>query len=271
LNPPKMPIHIGDYKRDTGHLRAAGHGAYLLLLFHHWSTGELPQDDDQLASIACMTRGEWKKARPIIERFFKSGWRHGRVEEDLAAAHASYEKRAKAGEKGGKAKAEAKQCSSNATALPQQPLTLLTLDQSKKDSEANASAADAAPAKHPVYTDSRHELWGEGIPILEQLGISERSARSNIGRWLKDTADDAQAVLGAIQRARDSRAHNAIPWITNALRTPNGQRSNHSNRKSPGGDFFAGLAEVAAGLDRDGAMAGPADENIPSGRVNIEH
>jgi hypothetical protein len=32
VNPPKMPIHIGDYKRDTGHLRAAGHGAYLLLL-----------------------------------------------------------------------------------------------------------------------------------------------------------------------------------------------------------------------------------------------
>jgi uncharacterized protein YdaU (DUF1376 family) len=153
MNPPKMPIHIGDYKRDTGHLRAAGHGAYLLLLFHHWSTGELPDDDEQLAAIACMTRGEWKKMRPVLEKFFGPGWRHGRVEKDLASAKQSYEARAKAGEKGGKAKAENKQSSSIATALPEQPLTL-TKD--KKDSEADASGADA-----PV--DHRKRLFDEGL------------------------------------------------------------------------------------------------------------
>jgi uncharacterized protein YdaU (DUF1376 family) len=147
MNPPKMPIHIGDFLRDTGHLRAHGTGAYLLLLFHHWSTGALPDDDDQLAAIARMTRAEWKKVRPIIEKFFKPGWRHGRVEEDLEAARASYEKRAKAGEKGGKAKAETKHSSgnatSNATAGPEQPLTF---NQSKKD-----IAADAATTGNGKY------------------------------------------------------------------------------------------------------------------------
>jgi uncharacterized protein YdaU (DUF1376 family) len=150
MNPPKMPVHIGDYKRDTGHLRAAGHGAYLLLLFHHWSTGSLPDDDDQLATIACMTRGEWKKAKPIISKFFKPGWRHGRVEEDLESAKQSYEARAKAGHKGGKAKAKTKQCSSNATAGPEQPLTF---NQSKKD------AADAAP-------DPEVDLFNRGKAVL---------------------------------------------------------------------------------------------------------
>lgn len=139
MNPPKMPIHIGDYKRDTGHLRAAGHGAYLLLLFHHWSTGSLPDDDEQLSAIACMTPQEWKKMRPIMERFFKPGWVHGRVVDDLEAARASYERRALAGEKGGKARAKNKQSYSNATAGPEQPLTF---NQGKKDSEAKASAVE---------------------------------------------------------------------------------------------------------------------------------
>ena len=110
-----MPIHIGDYKRDTGHLRAAGHGAYLLLLFHHWSTGSLPTDDDQLSAIACMTKQEWKKHKPILARFFDEGWVHGRVVSDLKDANESYEKLAAAGSKGGKARAERKRCYSEAT------------------------------------------------------------------------------------------------------------------------------------------------------------
>lgn len=51
----------------------------------------------------------------------------------------------------------------------------------------------------------------------------------------------------------------------------NGQRTHTPNRKSPGSDFFAGLASLAEDLDRDGAMAGATDENIPTGRVNIDH
>jgi len=179
MNPPKMPIHIGDYKRDTGHLRAAGHGAYLMLLFHHWSTGSLPDDDDQLSAIACMTRGEWKRIRPILEKFFKPGWRHGRVEEDLEAAKQAYEARAKAGEKGGKAKAASKQISSNATAGPEQPLTL---DQ-KKD------AADAAPA------NLEKELFERGKAVLGQ------DAGGLIARLLKSKKKDVALARAAIEMA----------------------------------------------------------------------
>lgn len=117
MNPPKMPIHIGDYKRDTGHLYAAEHGAYLLLLFHHWSTGALPTDDRQLAAIACMSPSEWKRTKPVLAPFFQPGWTHGRVIEDLKKAQESYERRAGAGKEGGKAKAESKHRASNATAM----------------------------------------------------------------------------------------------------------------------------------------------------------
>jgi hypothetical protein len=104
------------------------------------------------------------------------------------------------------------------------------------DSVANATAADAASeaavrsdSEKPVYTDSKHELWGEGVPILVSLGLTDRAARSNIGRWLRDVSDDAQQVLGAIQRARDNRIMNPIPWITRALNTGHGNGQNRQN------------------------------------------
>jgi uncharacterized protein YdaU (DUF1376 family) len=164
MNPPKMPIHIGDYKRDTGHLRAAGHGAYLLLLFHHWSTGSLPDDDAQLASIACMTRPEWARVRPIIEKFFKPGWIHGRVIDDLAGAKASYDKRAMAGEKGGKAKALLKANPSNATAMPEQPLTL---DQEKKEEAAGAASTYAFESGVIRLNQRDFEQWKEAFQHLD--------------------------------------------------------------------------------------------------------
>lgn len=123
-----------------------------------------------------------------------------------------------------------------------------------EDSEANASAADAAPAGQPVYSDSRHELWGEGVAILRQLGEPAKSARSNIGRWLKSSRDDAATVLGAIQRARDNRVIDPIPWITQALRTDaNGQSpyqvrtAGAAGRQATGQDaILTGMGNLAA-------------------------
>lgn len=82
-------------------------------------------------------------------------------------------------------------------------------------SEAKASAAVAAP----VFEDSTHELWHEGVAILGQLGLPDKPARSNIGRWLRDAKSDAARVLGAIQRARDARTRDPVAFVTGALRT----------------------------------------------------
>lgn len=216
MNPPKMPIHIGDYMRDTGHLRAAEHGAYVMLLFHYWSTGSLPNDDRQLAAIARMSAAEWKRARPIIEAFFDPGWRHGRVEKDLATARASYEKRAKAGEKGGKAKAETKQSSSNATAKPEQCSSYLipnTLDQKKKDTDPIGS--DGEPPR-----DIRADLFRNGLQALARItGKTPDSCRSLVGRWLKSANDEAIHVLAAIEDAERNRVADPVAWINRALQS----------------------------------------------------
>ena len=97
---PQLNLHLGDYLRHTRHLRAAEHGAYLLLIMHYWVTGELPHDDRQLASIACMSLAQWRKSRAVIEPLFEPNWRLGWLDAEFASALKERERRSKAGKKG---------------------------------------------------------------------------------------------------------------------------------------------------------------------------
>ncbi len=83
---PWMAFDVADYLSDTGHLTTAQHGAYLLLIMHYWKRGALPDADDQLAAITRMTPANWRQAKPTIQGFFYDGWKHGRIERELAKA-----------------------------------------------------------------------------------------------------------------------------------------------------------------------------------------
>jgi len=96
-----MPLYVGDYLGDTGHLSTAQHGAYLLLMMHYWRQGGLPEDDKQLAAITKLPLRIWLDSRDIIQAFFYDGWRHKRIDEELAKMQAKTDRRAAAGQKGG--------------------------------------------------------------------------------------------------------------------------------------------------------------------------
>jgi hypothetical protein len=130
-----------------------------------------------------------------------------------------------------------------------------------QDSEANASGAIA-----PAYTDAKHQLWAEGVPILISLGEKEARSRQMVGLWLKQTADDAARVLGAIQRARDRGVHAPVAWITRALNNggnDNGKRNHNDRADSRSGhatareaSFVTALGKGALGHLEDRGAAG---------------
>jgi uncharacterized protein YdaU (DUF1376 family) len=248
MNPPKMPIHIGDFLRDTGHLRAMLIGAYMLLLFHHWSTGSLPDDDEQLSAIARLSSTEWRKARPILIKFFGEGWYHDRVEKDLAAAKASYEKRARAGEKGGKAKAENKQRPSIAKAGPEQPLTFDQGTKEESSSLRSEGALDRPKRERAKPRAALPDLWvpdERDIEHATQAGFSHEK----IQRMASAFADHhrAKATLSADWNA------SWRTWCSNEIKF-NGERNAHgfSNNRA---NHAAGSAPtrdtaVLAGMGR---------------------
>ena len=117
-----MPLYIADYLADTAHLTTEEHGAYLLLLMHHWRRGNLPKNEKKLAKIAQLSCSKFRKISDTILEFFTENedhYIHDRVAQEIEKANKKYEARARAGQAGGIAKA--KQKSSNAKAKRCQP------------------------------------------------------------------------------------------------------------------------------------------------------
>ena len=99
-----MPLYAGDYLRDTGHLTAAEHGAYLLLLMQAWTRGgALPADDDKLRMLARMERREWDGARATVLAFFTrdgDAYRNARLDREIARREAVSDARRRSGARG---------------------------------------------------------------------------------------------------------------------------------------------------------------------------
>jgi uncharacterized protein YdaU (DUF1376 family) len=142
---PWMPLYVGDYLGDTGHLTTAQHGAYLLLMMHYWRKGELPDDDRQLSKITKLPLKTWCEYRPTLQDFFHSGWKHKRIDAELERMMRVSEKRAIAGQKGGLGSALARMKLENASHSRSLPVRAIA---SQGWSEVHASADHSHPHSH---------------------------------------------------------------------------------------------------------------------------
>lgn len=61
-----MPFFTGDYLKNTMHLSAEEHGAYLLMILHYWSHGKIKNDKKTLKNI---TKISSNKLKNIISFF----------------------------------------------------------------------------------------------------------------------------------------------------------------------------------------------------------
>ena len=81
-----MPLYIGDWDGDTGHLTCEQDGAYGRLVRHYWRNGPLADDDRSLACIVRKDLAGWRRLRPVLVTFFtvEDGvWRHKRVDAEV--------------------------------------------------------------------------------------------------------------------------------------------------------------------------------------------
>ena len=206
MSRPWMPLYVADYLADTAHLTTVEHGAYLLLIMHYWQKGSLPDDDKRLSGIARLSVKQWADIRPTIEEFFGPAWTHGRIDAELQSASAAYERRAKAGRKGGNAKAMLQQCSGNDVAGLKQ-----SQPQPHRHEEANASSG------------SEPNGSGAGAPIdFEKMAFSRgkavlgNSAGGVIARLKRDHCKTWPATVAAIEEAAGK--HSPMEWVQGILR-----------------------------------------------------
>jgi uncharacterized protein YdaU (DUF1376 family) len=156
MNRPWMPLYVGDYLGDTGHLTTTQHGAYLLLMMHYWRKGELPDDDRQLSKIAKLPLKTWCEYRATLQDFFYEGWKHKRIDAELAKMMRVSEKRAIAGQKGGIGSALARMKLENASRSRHVPSRAIA-------GQAISSATASADHSHS------HQSLLKGEPITGEV------------------------------------------------------------------------------------------------------
>ena len=178
---PWMPLYVGDYLGDTGHLTTAQHGAYLLLMMHYWRKGELPDDDRQLSKITKMPLKAWCDTRPILQDFFHSGWKHKRIDAELDRMVRVSEKRAIAGQKGGLGSALARMKLENAS-RSRAPYRAIAADVS---SAAMAGADHSHPHSHQI-------LSSKSLPLKPDLTDRKADVAPSLAKERKAIAVSAE-------------------------------------------------------------------------------
>lgn len=185
MNRPWMPLYVGDYLGDTGHLTTAQHGAYLLLMMHYWRKGELPDDDRQLAKITKLPLRTWRDYRATLQDFFHDGWRHKRIDAELQRMTEVSAKRAIAGQKGGLGSALARMKLENqATGRSVRPRAIAArssgvaetvVDHSDSDSHRSLLSTDASTDVPQAVEASPRK---PAIPISAELAayVARRSS-----------------------------------------------------------------------------------------------
>jgi len=126
---PYFPMYPTDFEADTSHLTLAEDGAYNRLLRLCWMTPGciLPADEAWIMRRMRARSDEDQEAvRVVLAEFFtvdKQRYSNARLSLEFAKASEAYEKRKKAGSKGGKAKSLKTKATapSNAVAKAKQP------------------------------------------------------------------------------------------------------------------------------------------------------
>jgi len=213
---PYFNLYPRDFEADTSHLSLEEDGAYNRLLRLCWMTPgcSLPDDDAWIMRRMRVDQDTYDRVvRVVLAEFFtrKSGRvRNARIAREYEQSSAAHEKRVLAGKSGGKAKALKTNNSdtSKAKAIPKQPEPEPEPEESS--SVANATDSDAVdPAK---------AVWDAGVKILGASGVSDRQARSFVGKLRKDHPGQDSQILAAIMDCGRAGAVDPIPWITARLR-----------------------------------------------------
>jgi uncharacterized protein YdaU (DUF1376 family) len=207
---PWMPLYIADYLKDTTHLGALESGAYLHLIMDYWTNGGLPSDERQLARIAKLTDKEWKACRATLQAFFHDGWKHKRIDQEIAHASDVSEKRKKAVAEREQRRQQAAITSSSIDASIDH--TVHSSQERKKD------AAPAAPVDPEVelYRRGREVLGKQAGGLISKLlaaknknvalaraAIEQASTKSDpreyVGRIINSQKPGETAWLGGVE------------------------------------------------------------------------
>lgn len=221
-----MPLYVGDYLRDTGHLTTLEHGAYLLLIMHAWThDGELPDDDLRLRAIAHLDARDWRRCRDSVRSFFYSAsgrLRHKRVDAELQVSRGRQEKASLAGKASAAQRALQRELRSSANLEP-------TRRQLRSNSEGNSEATQRSTNTTQVESQLKlitplprtrtRESKRTFVGLEEHVRVDDTGKRVCNGWYLDDVLAFAQQASGLFSTSADDE-RTLIKWLVDGYESP---------------------------------------------------
>lgn len=118
--PPWAKFNFAHFVADTQHLSCEERGAYIALIAFYWQKGGLPDDDEKLARIVGLDAMRWQCVRNAMVELFRPGWRHKRIDEELARANEKSKKAADSANNRWKNKKKTKNANASKAHVPAQ-------------------------------------------------------------------------------------------------------------------------------------------------------
>lgn len=211
-----IKLYIGDYLRDTGTLSVAEHGAYMLMLLHHYATERpLPEGRELHRLIRAETKVERDAADSVLGRFWSktgTGWVNARAAKEFERADAVSETNREIAvrrEAARRSNREHEQSTKRAQSVHEQstngPLHQ-TPDTRQPDKDiggippkppARGRARDAAPQPLPPWVDADAWAGFEAMRRAIRKPLTEAARRLAVAELakLRDAGQDPTEVL----------------------------------------------------------------------------
>lgn len=203
---PALPLWTDAYLSDTRHLSCEQHGAYLLLLMEAWRrpTCSLPNDDEVLARLACLSVDRWMAIRDVVMAFWKydgrrKDWHQLRLDDERA-----YVAQKRSSQRDKAAKRWSKTRNTDAAAMPEgmpdecpddaptpTPTSKGSEDKSSEHMPAKAGAA-GTKSKRQNYPAPFDELW-KAYPTTRNMSKSD-----GFKVWSRLSAEDKALAAKSI-------------------------------------------------------------------------
>jgi uncharacterized protein YdaU (DUF1376 family) len=200
-----MPLYVGDYLRDTRDLNTLQHGAYLLLIMHYWQHDALPTDDARLAAIAGLSIAQWRRIREPVQAKFGEGWKHKRIEAELAKLDRAVMQRRLAGRNGGIK-------SGIARAVAQGEAIIRAQAEAKRALARNASGREAGgPTEGKQPRTNHNQRFESSSSALPSVATADREPAQPkpVNQWSRQELDALfarRAVTAAPARLPDAQS-----------------------------------------------------------------
>jgi uncharacterized protein YdaU (DUF1376 family) len=214
-----MPLYIGDYLADTGHLDAERSGCYLHWIMHYWRTGPLPNDIETLVLIGKLRSSNAPSiAQALLADFFAleddERWHQKRIDMErdrwAAKSRKSKEKAITAANARWNRNAP-----SNAQAMPGQCPSSSSLPTKNIASSKQRPTPDSrASGFRQVFSDWFQQTNGVPAPW-------DGKEASNLSRFLRAnptiTVDQWRDILRNRTRSPVNKKANLSRWIALSL------------------------------------------------------